>query len=356
MDKETLNPDVEKKAKELCREISVAHELDEEIQEELLGHVEDKLIGYLDGKIPVTIDDAFLLAKNHFGDTALIKSLFQDVHVAEVSLSLGRRLGAAAIITMCCTFLSTLGTGFAWLLFTYLHAQAMTVDEIQALTTSGSLLNASDVAIDPLLALVLYMSWNVVVCLVPLALFVRWKKAMKAGVHPWFYRWRASSMWVMVLALVGLKVLIPYVPSALPFADTLMSLKYITLIAQGLVLVQCASWIWWCDNAPRTFKSILVSGSAWTLFFATITVLPHWHFRFGSVSALEPFAIGGQFSHADVYWALSSFTIVWQGWNLVMLFVSIVPFGLTTVIAYWLSSYVLNRIFAGRVNKTPSTQ
>lgn len=45
-----LNNDTRQNARELARQITVAHDLDPEIQEELYGHIEDKLLAYMNGE------------------------------------------------------------------------------------------------------------------------------------------------------------------------------------------------------------------------------------------------------------------------------------------------------------------
>ena len=94
-----LKPDTREAMQALCRKISVAHNLDAEIQEELYGHMEDKLLAYLDGEEAVSEQDAFILVREHFGDPSTLKGLLQDVHAYEAHVSLARRLAAAAIVT-----------------------------------------------------------------------------------------------------------------------------------------------------------------------------------------------------------------------------------------------------------------
>jgi len=96
---DSLNPETQEQMRALCKKISVAHDLDAEIQDELYGHMEDKLLAYLNGEEPVTEEDAFILVREHFGDPAVLKGLLQDVHAYEVHVSLARRLAAAAIVT-----------------------------------------------------------------------------------------------------------------------------------------------------------------------------------------------------------------------------------------------------------------
>ena len=55
-----LSGETQKKIIELCIKISVAHNLDDEIREELFTHMEDKLLGYINGNVAITEEDAFI--------------------------------------------------------------------------------------------------------------------------------------------------------------------------------------------------------------------------------------------------------------------------------------------------------
>ena len=79
MDKK-LSPETAERIRELCRKISVAHNLDEDIQRELCAHMEDKLLGYLSGAEKLTGEDAFILVREHFGNTENLKRLLRQVH------------------------------------------------------------------------------------------------------------------------------------------------------------------------------------------------------------------------------------------------------------------------------------
>ena len=82
-----LGPDTNEKMRALCKKISVAHDLDAEIQEELYSHMEDKLLGYLEGEEALAEEDAFILVREHFGDPSALKGLLQGVHAVEARVS-----------------------------------------------------------------------------------------------------------------------------------------------------------------------------------------------------------------------------------------------------------------------------
>ena len=51
---DNLSPETSEKLRALCRKISIANNIDEEIREELYSHMEDKFLGYLSGEEKIT--------------------------------------------------------------------------------------------------------------------------------------------------------------------------------------------------------------------------------------------------------------------------------------------------------------
>lgn len=52
----------------LCAELAERRGLSAEERDELCGHMEDKLAGYLRGDVPISVEDALVLVREHFGD------------------------------------------------------------------------------------------------------------------------------------------------------------------------------------------------------------------------------------------------------------------------------------------------
>ena len=88
---ESISPETTESIRALCRQISVAHDLDDEIQRELFTHMEDKLLGYLSGEEKVTEKDAFILMREHFGDPVVIRELLRETHAIEVRVGFWRK-------------------------------------------------------------------------------------------------------------------------------------------------------------------------------------------------------------------------------------------------------------------------
>ena len=173
---ESLNAETQEQMQVLCRKISVAHDLDPEIQEELYGHMEDKLLAYLNGEELVTEDDAFILVREHFGDPAVLKGLLQDVHAYEVHVSLARRLAAAAIVTTA-TMVSSL---FLMRLVFLLWEDTRGMDSFQACFAVAGAANV----------------------VVPWLLLWLWQRRLDAGHKPWFLRWRPLLLVSILIILI----------------------------------------------------------------------------------------------------------------------------------------------------------
>lgn len=252
---ETPNPEMRERLRALCKQITVAEEIDPEIQEELMTHVEDRFNGYLHGKDAITEEDAFLLVREHFGNPAVLKALLQHTHVREATVSLGRRLAAIAAVSLGCTaamkVLTILcGTALVWV----------------ALRTAP----------ESRLCAYLWTAWGMLlVCtLTPILWFVvfRWHRAINQGVRPWFERWSPVRL---VLLLTGLVLTLYVVPSVtfkgiglgIPPSATLATV--IAMMGMGLawivVILQSMAWLWWCDRPPRTSRALSYATLTWAL-------------------------------------------------------------------------------------------
>jgi hypothetical protein len=256
MDNQPLDSAIEEKARALCAQITVAHNLDSEIQEELYGHVEDKILGYLSGEVPVTGDDALILVREHFGDARVIKSLLQDVHVTEVAVSQWRRYTAATIVMLACSLV-----GAAALDATLLAITLFDMSLMLAVWMIGPIM--------------------VMTMLVPWVIFVHWRRILRVGRRPWYYRWSFKTLGVIVLSLALSKMLLPFVmvygPSnGLPHvffgSNFLRATSFVG--APTLLFLQCLSWIWWCDGPPRTGRNTLNAAWAWCLIYLVVSALP----------------------------------------------------------------------------------
>jgi len=244
---DAMKPETLQQMRELCNKISVAHDLDESIQQELLGHMEDKLLAYLSGDEPVSEQDAFILVREHFGDPATIKTLMQDAHPGEVRASLVRRIAAVTIAatgTQAVLYWVTLPLdrlfwgnsvigGSAWLVNTY-----SVVSRAVALVVLGLIL-------------------------------LRWQRMISAGRKPWFLKERPRGFVFLFILLVAVWTFTGV--SYMHFMQTRMPLyRPPVWFAYGLMYVgatlSCLIWLWWCDRRPRTVLSMGAAAIAWLVY------------------------------------------------------------------------------------------
>ena len=100
MPEEKLSAETQESIRSYCRKLSIAYDLDEDIQEELADHIEDKLLSYLTGEEKLSEQDGLVLVREHFGKPEHIRSLLEEVHEAQTKGTLVRRIGAVVIATM----------------------------------------------------------------------------------------------------------------------------------------------------------------------------------------------------------------------------------------------------------------
>lgn len=230
-----LNPDTCKKIRVICKEISVAHDLDAEIQEELYGHMEDKLIAYLDGEEALTEEDALILVREHFGNPAVLKGLLQSVHAVAAGVSLARRIAAVLIVTA--------GLGLA-----------------------GSLLMRQIIPLllfNGLLALNFAVQMSVVVF--SWCLLRRWQRRLDAGYTAWFLTWSPMYLAGSIALLLALHTLssLSYHPGPqVPSASTAIR-WVITTLTMTHAAFACILWIWWCDRPPRKAWAVCAAAGLW---------------------------------------------------------------------------------------------
>jgi hypothetical protein len=250
-----LSSNTQEQMQALCRKISVAHDLDPEIQKELYGHMEDKLLAYLSGAEQVTEEDAFILVREHFGDPAVLKGLLQDVHAREVHVSLARRLAAAAVATMG-IFVAANVLRSITALFLFRCVQIVeSLDFISSLS-SGFIGGASAILL-----------WFVL---------GRWQRQIDANERPWFLRWRPGWIAVLILLLLVFSKLVPVVLPApgewdehvaqwpMRFQGAYLCL-FLLFRLLPLVLKPLA-WLWWCDRPPRKPLALMYGFLGWLVF------------------------------------------------------------------------------------------
>ena len=291
---ESLSAKMQEQMRALCRKISVAHDLDPEIQEELYGHMEDKLHAYLTGEEPLTEEDAFVLVREHFGDPAVLKGLLQDVHAHAVNVTLARRIAAAVVASTGFMILWTL------LLTSVMSALFMFVAENGSFGVPQWMMPIGSVSALVGAAVLLLMVLR------------RWQRQLDTGHRPWFLRWPAGSIVALIAVVFLLQKIVPF-----PDVDALMTMEagpflavlFLVLGALSYVL-QCLAWLWWCDRPPRQSRALVYGFFAWLVTCVLWAGIPPLQL-FVSEGVVEP-ASGARSSLSLAQGHLSGSSFQWQ--------------------------------------------
>jgi len=253
---DNLRPDTREEIRTLCRKISVAHNLDAEIREELYGHMEDKLIAYLDGEETLAERDALILVREHFGNPSVVKGLLQDAHAYEADVSLARRLAAVAIVTAGVTVLCVCLVIAVRQLWPDAGGWARPVTQKAAI--------------------------DVVSFLFPWLLLRHWQRHVNAGESPWFLTWRPAHFvgsMALLLVLLVLGTYLRYHVLAPVSREPLVGIwLYISMVIDVVPpVLQCMVWLWWCDRAPRRGRAVAAAGGLWAvwMWFSLLAAIPY---------------------------------------------------------------------------------
>ncbi len=269
-----LNESTQQKARELANSITVAHDLDPEIQEELYGHIEDKLLAYRRGEEAITDEDALILVREHFGNTKTLRNLLQEVHMEAVQVTLLRKLSALAIVT--------LGLG------------VMTRTMYNVLVGLAAFLVTDGGRSNVFLFEVFFAYFVAVAGLAGfLVLLGRWKRAEHGGARPWYCRWRARHMIVLAAALLVLDSAFPTIVFTWQFDVPPLNTSY-TWIMPALfwawTIGMYVVWFWWAEAATRPVGQMIAIACAWAAFqLVSTSVLVTFLITLGSGSLPDQF-------------------------------------------------------------------
>jgi hypothetical protein len=259
---DSVNQETRAKIDELCKKIAIAHDLNPDIQSELSGHMEDKLLGYLSGQESLSEDDAFILVREHFGSPAKIKSLLQNVHYVAADLSLTRRLCAVSAVFLGFIAIHGFINTAAWGLAAWIRFTGLVTDSPTPLLPVGAFAGVITLVAGT------YVCWRVL---------ANWKRRLDAGEAPWFQRWSAFQITLVLGALAGLQLAIPGLSLKLEATDLVgfyPSMQRFSLLVNGLGLatliicfvVQAGIWLWWSDSTPRRPRTLTITALAWLAF------------------------------------------------------------------------------------------
>ncbi len=251
-----VSQETESRIRALCRQISVAHNLDEEIQTELHAHMEDKLLGYLSGEEKVTEEDAFILVREHFGDPAVIRALLREAHAVDVRVGLWKKF---VMFYWAGAISATL----------YYVLQVAIIGIFVMITAATPVSDSARMRVKLLLA-----GTGIVWFLILWYILLIWGRKLQHGTPPWFIRRKFSlfreviPFWILavfVFIIIGniFNVVLEYSQNSMLLRifdpnDTTKDLEVvIRLMKGGAAVVFNATLIWWMTWPSRSFRSLL---------------------------------------------------------------------------------------------------
>ncbi len=237
----------------LCSKISVANHLNDEIREELHGHIADKMEAYLDGSEVITEDDAFVLVREHFGNPEVIRSMYEVAEPVAATENMLKRF-AAAIITSVLLF--SLGS-YVFQLF------------LSALIKMTSYYGISDVIVFGIPALTTHLLFVLVFALI----LAHWKNQMTHGEQPWFLRIKPYILiGLIIFSTIMLWAIQNMTQRLIPQSSSFSNYTH-----AAAIFIQCIILIWWMDNNSKRFLNIFMGFLAWMIsqhiYFNATTIL-----------------------------------------------------------------------------------
>ena len=260
-----LSPQTVEHIRALCRQISVSHNLDEEIQRELYSHMEDKLLGYLSGAEKVTEDDALILVREHFGKPEAVREMFHEVHAA-AHLHSFRALGAFIAALLGSVIVCSAATALIFVAFRFFTPGHMVSDYTRILLGI------------PAQGMVLLLF-----CITLWSILLKWKREMNRGLQSWFSRIRGYNLLgILILLSFGVVFINAFCQRmielagmggpASPDATAPILHDLQNRIAMRFDILLYLSIIWWFDRLPK--RPFIFQEGVWlSLFLSIVTTM-----------------------------------------------------------------------------------
>jgi hypothetical protein len=241
MREKDLSAELESRLREYCDRALGAGELSGDVREELYAHFRDRVLGYLNREDELSEADAFLLAREHFGDPVAVRGMLLNEHAADAVPNLYRRMAAGAIVLVLLEFA---GNAFFRLLITV---------NILSMNTAW-----------------LTLVWPIFCTPLAYLAFRLWQAEASGDNKPWFLRWPPLGLAALLLTIYGGVGAVHFDKvfhlSSVPRLDTVVGV--LVLLNSAL---QAMLWFWWCCiplRAPRLFLHALLGFAlyGWPLF------------------------------------------------------------------------------------------
>ncbi|MBN1291766.1 MAG: hypothetical protein JXB48_07990 [Candidatus Latescibacteria bacterium] len=240
-----ISPEIRDNIDRLCRQVSVSHNLDDEIRKELRSHMEDKFRNYLIGNEQLTEDDAFILVREHFGNPSVIKALYQDVEVVATQVSLIRKL---------CAFISlSLGISIVFNIMS------------QMLTTYNIFVELPE-------KFVIFITGLILSLIILTSTLIIWRKKINNGQVVWFMKIKLLTFYSILLTLFVVFTFFRIPNYYFHLINDLLKYNFVSYAVVAFnfhMLLQFIICLVWCDIPHYVASTILHIGRKLKLSVAT---------------------------------------------------------------------------------------
>jgi hypothetical protein len=246
-----ITPETESKIRALCDEIASAKSLNPDIHEELYTHIEDKILGYLSGEETLSEPDAFLLAREHFGDGVIVNQHQPNRHLAGPPIRFFRRLVLAALVQV-------------------LIISGILISR-QLITMAYGLSEFGKVPFETL-----YYCTCILLILGQHKVLLSWKAREARGEPNWYEQWSTVQILGLPLSIILIAnvstILIGFgqlsnsvgllwnqdLPRLLSYASpvSVPFIVFYALFAVAIIVIPIVTWLKWFDTRPQHRKSL----------------------------------------------------------------------------------------------------
>ncbi len=252
-----LSADIHAQIQSLAKRIAADADLDGSLVAELANHLEDKLNAYLAGAESLTEADALLLARHHFGNPEVLRTLIQNTHPASGIFGqdqLARRI----TIAQAALFAAAIPGRLALELWYRGVESHIVFSGVRSLGTVAS-------------GVILLICRSLVILLTSLFFLLLLRRFQqqpyKAPPSLRYLRVKAFRAFLMyILVITASAILLP------PMAGSIVpQINFLTFLIH--LAIPCASsliWVWWCYRPPYKLSSLLRTLPAWALAYITL--------------------------------------------------------------------------------------
>jgi len=227
-----LSAELERRIEAYCSQEIGGEDYPEEVREELRAHFRDRVLGYLNREDDLSESDAFVLAREHFGNPAVVREMLLKESSTGFPAGLYRRMAAGAVVFV-------LVQPLAGLLVTQTLSLFLDPAKLSPIDTGWAFTATALVTIPLAYAPLRY-----------------WRGRLDSGAAPWFMTWPPIAL-VALLAGIYIAVGAMQLYFSEPGAEQPMLDAMAGFLGVAIMLIQSAQWFWWCRIPPRSFSHFL---------------------------------------------------------------------------------------------------